>query len=206
MHHLIFDFDGVIGDTLEASARATAIVDNVDFSRALELNGAYARSKPNHVRNHTLTDEEMQAIYTWTAHFGDLMRESDFPLFSDFVTEIESVPTEHKAIVSSGSQKYVIPALAETDINPTHILAFENHHSKEEKIEIICRDWGVEVTDIFYFTDTLADIYELKDMLSPDKLIAVSWGYCTAEELARELNENYILQAPKDIHKVLSYA
>jgi phosphoglycolate phosphatase-like HAD superfamily hydrolase len=206
MHHLIFDFDGVIGDTREASAHATAHVNSITMEEAYRQNNTYARSKPNHVRNHTLTDHEMQAIYSWTVRFGEVMRGSDFPLFSDFIKEIESIHTPHKAIVSTGSQKYIAPSLEKTQINPTHILTYENHHSKEEKIETICRDWGVESCDVFYFTDTLADIFELRDMLAPNKLIAVSWGYCTKEELAQELDEKYILQTPHDIHKVLEYA
>lgn len=203
MHHLIFDFDGVIGNTCEASASATAIVDNTDVETARKANAKYARQKPNHARGHSLTDVELQQIYAWTSAFGDLMHQSGFPLFDDFVYEIESIESDYKAVVSSGSQKYVIPALGRTKIAPTHILAYENHHSKEEKIEIICKDWGVSVREVFYFTDTLADVYELRDMLSVDKLIGVSWGYCSAEELAQELSEEYILKTPKDIHKVL---
>jgi phosphoglycolate phosphatase-like HAD superfamily hydrolase len=148
----------------------------------------------------------MQQIKNWTEQFGELMKDSDFPLFTEFVREIESIDTDHKAVVSSGSQKYVIPALAKTQINPTHILAFEHHHSKEEKIESICADWNVRSDEVYYFTDTLADIFELRNMLQADKLIAVSWGYCTFAELAQELNEQYILKTPKDIHTVLQHA
>lgn len=206
MEHLIFDFDGVIGDTKVASSEATAIVNNVDVNTAFNSNQQYAHNKPSHARNHTLTDKEMTDIYNWTSQFGELMKASNFPLFSKFVSEIESIPTPHKAVVSSGSQKYVIPSLAKTKIDPTHILAFEDHHSKEDKIETICKDWGVKVTDVFYFTDTLADIYELREMLAPGKLIAVSWGYCTYEVLAKELPAKYILKIPKDIHNVFKYA
>jgi phosphoglycolate phosphatase-like HAD superfamily hydrolase len=203
MHYLIFDFDGVLGDTRDASAKATALVEQVDYETAFTNNGIYARHKPRHVRNHTLSDEEMEAIRTWTSLFGDHMKESDFGLFENFIHEIELVDTKYKAVVSSGSEKYVIPALARTNIQPTHILAFEAHHSKEEKIETICKDWGIEVDEAYYFTDTLADIYELRDMLQPGKLIAVSWGYCAYEELAHELDPAYILKKPEDIHNVL---
>ena len=53
-----------------------------------------------------------------------------------FIEISENINSKHKAVVSSGSQLYVIPSVAQTNINPTHILAFENHHSKEEKIQI----------------------------------------------------------------------
>jgi phosphoglycolate phosphatase-like HAD superfamily hydrolase len=203
-HHLIFDFDGVIGDTREASARATAVVDGTDYETALASNLAYASNKPRHVRNHVLTDSEMHKIYSWTQQFGKAMHEAGFPLFTEFVAEIEALPTPHKAIVSSGSQLYVIPALATTSINPTHILAFEDHHSKEEKIELICADWGVSTKDVFYFTDTLADVYELQEMLSEDKLIGVAWGYCRRDALLQVLKPEHILDTPGDLSVLLA--
>lgn len=202
-HYLIFDFDGVIGDTREASARATAQVDGTDVETALANNLAYASNKPRHVRNHTLTESEMHKIFTWTQHFGKAMHENGFPLFTDFVREIEALPTPCKAIVSSGSQQYVIPAMQTTNINPTHILAFEDHHSKEEKIELICADWGVSHKDVYYFTDTLADVYELRDMMSEDKLIGVAWGYCGRDALLQVLKPEHILDVPSDLARVL---
>tara|TARA_B100000745_G_scaffold267052_1_gene192607 strand:- start:679 stop:1299 length:621 start_codon:yes stop_codon:yes gene_type:complete len=201
--HLIFDFDGVIGDTQDASAKATMEVDGSTYEGAWAENLRYSSEKPDHSRGHTLSDEEMRAIYEWTTKFGTLMRDAHFPLFDEFVKEIEKIDTKYKAVVSSGSQLYVIPALAETNINPTHILAYENHHSKEEKIETICKDWGCEVSDVYYFTDTLADIYELQNFISPDKLIGVAWGYCGKEALSKELDEGYILCTPCELTALL---
>ncbi len=202
-HYLIFDFDGVIGDTREASAKATALVDGTDVGTAMANNLAYASNKPRHVRNHVLTDSEMHKIYSWTQQFGKAMHEGGFPLFGDFVAAIESLETPFKAIVSSGSQQYVIPALATTSIKPTHILAFEDHHSKEEKIELICADWGVTPSDVYYFTDTLADVYELRDMIPEDKLIGVAWGYCGRDALLQVLKPEHILDTPADLSRVL---
>lgn len=201
-HYLIFDFDGVIGDTREASARATATVDGTDLETALANNLAYASAKPNHVRNHTLSESEMHKIYTWTQNFGRIMHENGFPLFTEFVAAVEAIETPYKAIVSSGSQQYVIPALAKTKIKPTHILAFEDHHSKEEKIELICADWGVSVKDVYYFTDTLADVYELQNLLSEEKLIGVAWGYCGRDALLKALKPEHILDSPADFARL----
>lgn len=201
--YLIFDFDGVIADTFEASVQAVTKIENTAYEVAAARNLRYASEKPNHTRDHTLTKEEMHEAYVWTAAFGAHMKEANFSLFEDFVSEVEQIDTSYKAVVSSGSQQYIIPALAETNIEPTHILGYENHHSKEEKIESICADWGVSVRDVFYFTDTLADVYELQDMIAREKLIGVSWGYCGKDLLLKILDEKYILNVPKDIHTVL---
>lgn len=201
--YLIFDFDGVIGDTLSVTTAATAHVDGISLDAAAASNLKYASEKPNHTRDHSLSQQQLQAIYKWTSDFGQFVHESQFALFDDFVHIIEDLWTTYKAIVSSGSQRYVLPALADTKINPTHILAYENHHSKEEKIETICADWGVTPADVYYFTDTLADVYELQTIITKEHLIGVSWGFCGYDLLARELEDAFILKKPQDIHSVL---
>ncbi len=203
-HYLIFDFDGVIGDTWDVAV-ATHVQYGSEPTReaAIAEMHRYFNTRPHHTRTHTLTPEQMAAEYKWTSEFGKIMHELGFGLFDEFVKEIEALDTPYKAIVSSGSQNYVLPALAKTNINPTHILAFEDHHSKEEKIETICTDWGVTPKDVYYFTDSLADVYELQHFIAPDKLIGVAWGFCGREQLLKELQPEYILEKPSDITRVL---
>ena len=203
--YLIFDFDGVIGDTWEASI-ATHIQygSRPNREEALVEMHRYFNSMPNHTRKHTKTDQEMAATIKWTTEFGQILHSIGFPLFSEFVTEIESIETPYKAIVSSGSSNYVLPALAKTAINPTHTLTFEDHHSKEDKIETICRDWNCTPSDVYYFTDSLADVYELENFISPGKLIGVAWGFSGTENLQKELPAEYILNTPTDFTKLFT--
>lgn len=197
--YLIFDFDGVIGDTWECVI-ASHLKYGSQASRAEAITGMnlYFNSKPNHTRGHTKTPEQMAATTKWTSEFGSIMHELGFELFTEFVQIIERIPTSYKAIVSSGSQKYVVPALANTAIRPTHILAFEDHHSKEDKIEAICRDWAVDVAEVYYITDSLADVYELENFVTPGKLLGVAWGFSGKENLLRKLPSEYIVDTPTD--------
>ncbi|OIP78318.1 MAG: hypothetical protein AUK16_00475 [Parcubacteria group bacterium CG2_30_44_11] len=203
-HYLIFDFDGVIGDTWEVTI-AAYLKNGSKPSREAAILGMnqYFSTLPQHTRLHTLTSEQLADQHQRAENFGKIVHKIGFDLFNDFVHKIESLPTPYKAIVSSGSQKYVLLALAKTNINPTHILAFEDHHSKEDKIETICTDWGVTPNDVYYFTDSLADAYELQDFISPEKLIGVAWGFCGREVLLKELKPEYILDTSYDIHRVL---
>lgn len=203
--NLIFDFDGVLGDTWEVTAPAmVAIKMYPDLATAREGNLAYASKRPNHARGHSMTNEELARAYKKVSDFVHVMHQIGFPLFESFVSEINLIDEKRIAIVSSGSQNYVLPAMAATPLKPTHILAYENHHSKEEKIETICNDWGAEPEEVYYFTDTLADVYELRDMLKEEHLIGVAWGFCGSELLATELKPQYILKEPKDIHKLFN--
>lgn len=202
--HLIFDFDGVIANTQTTSAKATALVNDISFEEGWTENLRYASNKPNHARGHTLSEAEVNQIYEWTNQFGNHMRRLSFELFDEFVSEIETLDIEHKAIVSSGSEQYIVPAISKTTIKPTHVLGYESHHSKEEKIELIARDWGVSLDNVYYFTDTIADVLELKDMLHGDHLIGVSWGYCGLELLSSVLDSKRILKNPSQLRSLLS--
>lgn len=201
--YLIFDFDGVIGDTWE-----TAILAHIKYGSqpnretAITEMNRYFNQKPHHTRNHSLSPEQLQKEYAWTTGYGQVMSEIGFELFTDFVTEIEKLDTPYKAVVSSGSQNYVVPALKQTSINPTHILAFEDHHSKEDKIETICRDWKVSLDEVYYFTDSLADIFELENCLQKEKLIGVSWGFSGKENLLKKISPQQILDRPSDIQRL----
>lgn len=199
MKNLIFDFDGVLGNTCEAVLYAL-VESGRESDRAGAIRNAteYSSKKPHHARNHSMNDEELAAEHEWVSRFGKIVHEHSFNLFADFVREIEQLPGKRVAVVSSGSKNYVIPAIEKTNLRPTHILTYEDHHSKEEKIELVCKDWGIEISEAYYFTDTLADIYELRDMIAPDKLVAVSWGYCSKEQLLTELPEENIINSPSD--------
>lgn len=164
----------------------------------------YFNRMPHHTKNHTLTPEQLEAEYTWATEFGAIMHEIGFPLFSEFAAAIENINTPFKAIVSSGSSNYVVPALATTRINPTHTLTFEDHHSKEEKIETICKDWDCTPSDVYYFTDSLADVYELENMITPGKLIGVAWGFSGKENLQKELPVTSILQTPTELPRLFT--
>lgn len=204
MNNLIFDFDGVLGDTWEAVIHGI-VESGRETNKEAAINNAktYSANRSFHANGHSLTDKELAAEYEWVSRFGKIVHEHGFGLFTEFVAAIETLSDSRIAVVSSGSQNYVLPALVKTNLKPTHILAFEDHHSKEDKIELICKDWGVGTDKVYYFTDTLADVFELQNMIAPDKLIGVTWGYCTKEQLLTELLPEYIIDDPKELQEIL---
>ncbi len=204
MHFLIFDFDGVLGDTYNVwtEVQNQQNKQNGKVGAFIDLN-VYAIQKPHHARNHTLTQADLAVLHERISNGGKLVHEKGFPLFNEFILQIKRLTNTKMAVVSSGSQNYVKPAIEKMGLDFTHILAFEDHHSKEEKVEQICQDWGIEFSEAYYFTDTLADIYELKDIINPHKLIGVTWGYCSKEQLLTELPNENILNSPVDLVQVL---
>lgn len=204
-HYLIFDFDGVLGDTWTATLKAKVLMgDSKTEEEAQQAILEYFDKKPFHAKNVPITQEKSNAATKWSRDFGEKMATIDFDLFHEFIKEIKKYKKVKIAVVSSGSRQYVIKAMKKSGLKPTHILAFEDSHSKEEKIERICKDWKVDVKDIYYFTDTKADVYELEDLLDRNKLIGCAWGYQGFTKLNEVLPDKQILKDFADIHRILN--
>jgi phosphoglycolate phosphatase-like HAD superfamily hydrolase len=134
MKNLIFDFDGVLGNTRGAVLFAlVASGRESDHQSAISNVTNYFSKKPHHARDHTMTAGEMIAEHEWIKKFGTIVHEHGFSLFEEFISEIKQLENARIAVVSSGSQNYVLPAIQQTSLKPTHTLTFEDHHSKEEK-------------------------------------------------------------------------
>lgn len=207
--YLIFDFDGVIGDTWEACLEVQMKVG--DFAKkfaskeeAKESTLQYFNRKPNHAKDTLFTSEQLQARLEWVKKFGEEMVKMNPPLFDGFNKIVRGLPNIKTAIISSGSGVYIRNRIVETGLNPTHVLTYEDHHSKEEKIEQVCKDWNVSMQDVYYFTDSKADVYELENCLDRKKIIGCAWGYCGYDLLKELLPENQILKDFTDINKLFS--
>lgn len=203
MKYLIFDFDGVIADTLKSSLEARVNIGLVKtMKEAIEQSNNYFDNKPSHTRDSKFSKSDSIKSNKFVQGLGEEIAKSSFPMFLGFIEEIKKIIDKKVAIVSSGADKYVLVPSRNSGLDPTHILTFDYHHSKEEKIEKICIDWGVSVKDIYYFTDSRADVYELQDFLGKGKIIGVSWGYCGYEKLRELLPEKQVLKNFADIHGV----
>jgi leucyl-tRNA synthetase/phosphoserine phosphatase len=200
--YFVFDFDGVLGDTWASALKAYIGMEGVTTEdEAGKRLKAYFSKKPHHTRDSARSPEQVMRDTNWSKEFGQKMQVIGFPLFTQFIKEIKKYPHARIAAVSSGSEIYVKPALKKTGIAFSHILAFENNHSKEEKIESIAKDWGVSLKDIYYFTDTKGDVYELENLLDRSKIVGCAWGYQGYEGLAELLPERQILKDFDDIHR-----
>ena len=162
----------------------------------------YFDNPPNHTRNHTLSEAELKQVGENIVRMGHEIHRLGFTLFNGFFDELKLVSDKKVALVSTGAVYVKAKPLPE-GFNPTHVLGYEDHHSKEEKIEHICKEWGISVKDIYYFTDSKADVYELENFLDREKIIGVAWGYCGYDKLRQLLPDKQILRTFSDIHKII---
>ncbi len=202
--YLVFDFDGVIGDTIEEGVKVNMALDTISEEQARKNIHEYFSRKPSHAKGHTLTDDELEKRADWIKRYGEIMFKLNPPLFDDFIKAIKNISNIKIAVISAGSGLYIKNRMPETDLNPTHVLTYEDHHSKEQKIEQVCKDWGVSMQDVYYFTDTKADVYELENCLDRKKIIGCAWGYSGYDGLRELLPENQVLKNFTDINNLFT--
>jgi leucyl-tRNA synthetase len=200
--YLIIDFDGVVGDTFETGIQAKMAMDNISYEQALKNTIEYASRKPSHTRG--ASKEEVQHADDWNDRFSKEMDKLEPKLFDGFVDELLKLEDTKIAFVSSGSTPYIKRLLAQTKLQPTHVLAYEDHHSKEEKVEKVCNDWGIEIHEAYYITDTKADVYELESIMDKKKILGCPWGYLGYDALAEVLPKSQILDSFEDIHNKIT--
>lgn len=201
MKHLIFDFDGVLGDTNQARIEVIKEIDFLSEEEILTESRQYWMQS-THMRSANLSAETIKKNLDWSRKFGEAMVKKDFPLFDDFLKEIAGIEDTRLAVVSSGSEIYIKPNLENSGLKFTHILTFEDDPSKEEKVERICRDWGVPTKDAYFFTDTVSDVRELENLIDNDKMYGCSWGYQGRENLSIALDNEHILNNFEDIRRI----
>lgn len=197
--YLIFDFDGVLGDTFEQTISFYQDLNNTSYDSAREIT-IKNFEKSAYSKNTVLSDVQRQGKIKRRLDFSKHLDKVDFELFHEFIEEIRKLKNTKLAIVSSGSREYILPKIKDLDLDFTHILTFEDHHSKEEKIAQICKDWEVDQKEVYYFTDTKADVLELENFLDRTKIIGCSWGFHGFEKLLELLPKNQILRNFGDIH------
>jgi len=201
MEYLIFDFDGVLGDT---DAPGTEVIKEMEGKTDAQIAAGKERyfTKSPHTRGANLSQEQLADIKDWTTRYGNLLYQKGFGLFDGFIDELKKIENTKIAVVSSGSSAYIKPKLENCGLEFFRVLTFEDHHSKEEKVEIICEDWGIPVKVAYFFTDTISDVKELENIMDRNKIYGCAWGYHGEKKLMTVLDENHILREFSDIQKL----
>lgn len=206
MHYVVFDFDGVLGDTFEASIEVRLRMQTATTRmQAIEQIYTYSNNPVDHTKDHIMTHAQMQQRIHFLQKWGMLQDEIGFPLFDQFIQEIKKIPSVSMAVVSSNSTPLLHKQLDVLGLPMTHMLWFEDHHSKEEKILTICRDWSIDVSQVYYITDTKADVYELQWFISSDKLLWCARWFSGYDNLAQVLEPSYIMKSFDDIHHHIAW-
>lgn len=197
--HIILDFDGVLGDTWHAYVQAYSEINNISLDEASELildeSKESLKSKTN--------QDNIQVSLDKISVANKRITEIGFNLFIDFIEELKKIPNAIFAVVSTSTREHLLEnALTKCDIDFTHVLGLEDDVSKEVKVNLIAREWLVSPKDVYFFTDTVADVLELNEALDPTKIYGCSWGWHGTERLKTVLSDSQILKSFEEIHLI----
>ena len=205
--YLIFDFDGVIGDTKNAFAIACQQLfePNTNLAEVTQKYLIDYHQKPTHLE---LTEEQSLAEKNKRILISKQAVLNDFNLFEEMITELYKLKNIKMAIVSGASEEILNFGLskANTETNSLkfdYVLGCETALSKQTRVIDVCTNWGIDTSEAYFFTDTKTDIIELEDILDKDKIFGCAWGWHGYMRLKEVLPADQILEEPFEIHRAI---
>ena len=90
MKYLIFDFDGVLGDTGNSRMEILQKMEGKS-KEEIALSGDQYFTKSTHTRDLNLSEESLLAMNEWNTRYGNLLHKKGFALFEDFIEEIKNI-------------------------------------------------------------------------------------------------------------------
>ena len=175
---LIFDFDGVIGDTYDLNYTLSRLFDPGISKQYFEdhHNGnVWAEPKIK------ITPEEVKILFQKQREL--FTKDHLFPMR----TLLETFSKDHQIFIVSSSLEenieYVL-GLWGYDVFINRILWVDTHRSKVEKFKIIFESYGLKSEECVFITDTIGDIKEWRHFSLTT--IAVTWWYHPRELLESE--------------------
>lgn len=191
---VIFDFDGVLVESLDLWFRVTQTV-----SPGLSKEEYAAMSHGNYIdalvtKKFSYTDESLEE---YKINLLDIA----MPLpVREFIKN--HYDTYQFAIVSSGREMTIDAFLAKEGIGEyfSDILGYETHKNKTVKLLDLIFKYGRDSKEAVFVTDTLGDIIEANE--ANIKSIGVLWGLHDRETLMRG-NPEIIVEKPNELEEAI---
>jgi phosphoglycolate phosphatase-like HAD superfamily hydrolase len=207
MYYLIFDFDGVFWDSWDATVQAYMLNHNETDRQKVEnylLNERLV--KPRYTKERVYTAEETEELMKYREMEYHAKAKFNPKFFDGFIKELSKIKDAKMAIVSTAYQPLLEQAVSDIGMTEkfSHICGFRADFSKERCVEEICQDWGIDIDQAYFFTDTLRDVIELKNVMNHKRIIGCGWGWHGKERLLEELPTEQILGKPEDLGKFLT--
>jgi phosphoglycolate phosphatase len=200
MKLFLFDFDGVLADSLEVYEKTVKdclkdikqpLINSREEFLELFDDNFYESLKNKGVD----LDEFMKAAEDILAQ----VKIKDMKPFPDVEPVIEELHSKHCLIVvSSNDYASIKEALDHFHYEKyfQDILGSDFMFSKKEKILYAAKKYHVDLNDIYYIGDTTGDIKEGKQ--AGVKTVGVTWGWHSKEKMAA-VQPDYLFDNPKDL-------
>jgi phosphoglycolate phosphatase-like HAD superfamily hydrolase len=205
--YLIFDFDGVIGDTLGAFTKAyqELYAPTLSIAEITQKHFVDYHQSPKHLE---YNEQEIAQEKHRRIELSEKAIQNDFNLFGSMVEELYKLRNIKMAIVSGASEKLLQFGIskANTELNSLkfdYVLGCETDLSKQTRVLDVCQNWGIDPQEAYFFTDTKTDVIELENILDKEKIFGCSWGWHGYMRLKEVLPVDQVLEEAFEIHRAI---
>jgi phosphoglycolate phosphatase-like HAD superfamily hydrolase len=199
MYNIIFDYDGVFGDSWEATVGAFMKMNNTNDKEEVENNLRNVRlvyPRYTSTNNSTAKNKELSEFryeeYVNKIAFGT-------KYFDKFVEAVRSLPAGSKiALVSTAHQLALDKFVIDSGLEFSHVLGFCDDFNKPNLVKRIINDWHTTTEQVIFVTDTIRDVVEIETVLPKQNIIGVGWGFHGYSYLIRVLPDSNIISNPNE--------
>jgi phosphoglycolate phosphatase-like HAD superfamily hydrolase len=183
---LIFDFDGVLGNTLEPWSIFLAKTFNIKEENARQklISNGYDNKQDNWIqfKIKSLFFRILRANFSKASNL----------IFDDRLSEIQMTKAQ-KIILTRNDSKVCINLLGEYVNMFELIYGRKESKNKIKGLQKIIQELNISVENIIFFTDTVGDVKEIAKVLPLRQIRGVSWGYHGRNRLLEVLPSEQIL-------------
>ena len=198
---IIFDFDGVLIDSMEAFDKAFVQIfelssvpyNGLETLKEVFDEGMWDGLKAKGVK---LSTGEVLEILLPCLEKADL-----FPEIPPVIKSIgEKKSNINLAIISANSADFVRGKLEQLSIYFNTILGVDSQGGKPEKIRGVVQRGGFDTKRFYYVGDTKGDMIDARTAgVHP---VAAAWGFHEKERLMRESSTEFLLIKPGDLLRI----
>jgi phosphoglycolate phosphatase len=207
MSLILFDFDGVLADTLADMLQfgqegcielgVKHIVTQDDLS-SLEVMSIATFGKQLEVPEHLVNE----FVRRFLERFGE--KKTPPAIFKGLKTVVRNLSASNTICIVTGNSSETVKAFLVRHGLEGYIRAIygvDSPGSKAEKISLAQNQFAAKSETVFMVGDSASDIRAAKE--AGVKSIAVSWGHQSAETLIRA-KPDYLVHTPEELHKLIN--
>jgi len=198
---LIFDYDGVIVDSLDVMVKVVnKLLKKCNFKRKLlkeEVAAIFDVNFSEGIKKLGIDEKEIKKHSYVDKDF--IKYRHEIKPFEGIIEVIKRLSQKNTVIiVSSNISEVVEDFLKENELEACvkEVIGIKKEPSKVKKIEYCKGKYGMDNESIFYIGDTKGDMIEGKK--AGVKTVAVTWGFHNKNKLQKE-NPDFIVETPEEL-------
>jgi len=204
---LLFDFDGVLADTLDDLLNFGRIAcEQLGLPRTptpADLDALETMSFVDYGHQLNLPEQHIDEFVSLCLEMFHQRTQSP-KIFGGMAQVIEQAAIHHQiGIITGNTTQTVEKFLEEHELQQyiKIIIGVEQPGSKSEKIERALEFFTRSENNVYIIGDSVSDIHAAKQ--TSIKSIAVSWGHQSIQKL-EAANPDYLVQSPQELQHLLS--